>query len=555
MLSEEWMMEGNAGEITANLVDVAARTVHYARVVWQQGAITTIGVLGPERPEIPYLTPGLVDAHVHIESSMLTPAEFGRQAVRHGTVATVSDPHEIANVLGIDGVRWMLESATASPCQLFFGAPSCVPATPFETAGASLELADIEALFAEPQVVALSEMMNFPGVLAADAGVMAKLELASAQGYPVDGHAPGLQGEAARRYAAAGITTDHECYTIDEARDKIAAGMMVQIREGSAARNFAVLHPLITECPAQVMLCSDDKHPDDLLAGHINVLAARAVALGHDRFDVLRCASLNPIHHYRLPVGTLQLGERMDAVLFADLQEFQPLATYVGGAKVAADGVCLVGSRREHAVNRFSARPVSAEQLRVSGEGIDQVRVIEARDGALVTNELQMTPRRVGQTIEADPSRDILQLMVLNRYQPDAKPALAFVKGFGLARGALASTVAHDSHNIIAVGCSRQEIARTVNFLVESGGGIALCDGEVEKILPLPVAGLMSLEPAEMVAQAYAELSRAAQLLGSPLRAPYMTLSFMALLVIPALKLSDQGLFDGERFTFVPLAV
>lgn len=545
----------DAGEITANLVDVVSRTVRHARVVWQEGVITAIQPLGPERPDEPYLTPGLVDAHVHIESSMLTPAEFGRQAVRHGTVATVSDPHEIANVLGIDGVRWMLDSAAASPCKIFFSAPSCVPATPFETAGARIALHDIATLFDTPQVVALSEMMNFPGVLNGDEEVMAKLSLARERGYPVDGHAPGLQGEAARQYAAAGITTDHECYTIEEAREKIAAGMVVQIREGSAARNFAALHPLISESPDSVMLCSDDKHPDDLLAGHINRLAARAVALGHDRFDVLQAASLNPIRHYRLSLGTLQPGQPMDAVLFADLLEFKALVTYVGGAKVAAAGVCLTAPHPDRAINCFNARPVDAEALRVTNTGAEKIRVIEAMDGELVTKDVPMAPRVAGQTIEADPGRDMLQLMVLNRYQPEARPALAFVKGFGLRRGALASTVAHDSHNIIAVGCSREEIACAVNALIESGGGIALCEGESVQTLPLPVAGLMSLEPAEQVAQCYEELSRGAKALGSTLWAPYMTLSFMALLVIPALKLSDHGLFDGEHFIFVPLAV
>ncbi len=549
------MAKRQSGEITANLVDIEKRVVFYGRVVWQDGVITKIESLGPERADAPTLSPGLVDAHVHIESSMLTPAEFGRQAVRHGTVATVSDPHEIANVLGIDGVRFMLASAAASPCRIFFGAPSCVPATPFETAGARIELADIAVLFDEPQVVALSEMMNFPGVLAGDAGVMAKLALADERGYPVDGHAPGIKGDAARRYAEAGITTDHECYTIEEAREKISAGMVVQIREGSAARNFAALHPLISESPASVMLCSDDKHPDDLLAGHINHLAARAVALGHDRFDVLRSASLNPIRHYRLPVGTLKLGEPMDAVLFTDLCEFEPLVTFVGGARVAEGGESLLKAHRDDAINRFSATPVNSEALRVPASVAETVRVIEAMDGELVTNALQMEPKIVGQSIEADPSRDMLQLMVLNRYQPDTKPALAFVKGFGLKRGALASTVAHDSHNIIAVGCSREEIARAVNALVETGGGIALCEGESVQRLALPVAGLMSLEPAEQVAQSYSQLDSAARSLGSTLRAPYMTLSFMALLVIPALKLSDQGLFDGERFAFVPLAV
>ncbi|MFH1496008.1 MAG: adenine deaminase [Pseudomonadota bacterium] len=548
-------MNNLSGELTANLVDIEMRTVRYGRLAWQNGVISAIEVLGEERPEACYLSPGLIDAHVHIESSMLTPAEFGRQAVCHGTIATVSDPHEIANVLGIEGVRFMLESAQASPCKIFYGAPSCVPATPFETAGARIELADIAALFDEPRVVALSEMMNFPGVLNGDPEVGAKLDLARERGYPIDGHAPGLLGEAARRYAGAGISTDHECFSLEEARDKIAAGMMVQIREGSAARNFEALHFLIKETPEQVMLCSDDKHPDDLVAGHINRLAARAVAKGHDRFDVLRCACLNPVRHYHLPVGTLQLGDPMDAVLFANLHEFQPIATYVNGAKVAEDGHCLVAGKAGQAINRFNARPIDPEALCIADEGASMVRVIEAVDGELLTRQRHMPPRSVNHMLEPDPERDMLLLMVLNRYQPDAKPALAFISGFGFQRGAIASSVAHDSHNLIAVGCSREEIARAVNILVESSGGIAVCDGESVQSLPLPIAGLMSQEPAAMVGQRYAELDHAARALGSPLRAPYMTLSFMALLVIPALKLSDKGLFDGDQFAFVPLAV
>lgn len=547
-------MEGSSGEITANLVNIEGREVHYGKVSWRDGVITEIATLGPERSDAPYLSPGLVDAHVHIESSMVTPAEFGRQAVRHGTVATVSDPHEIANVLGIDGVRYMLDSAEASPCKLFFGIPSCVPATSFETAGASLTLEQMPALYDEPRIVTLSEMMNFPGVLNDDPEVMAKLSLARERGYPVDGHAPGVRGEAAQRYAAAGISTDHECFTLEEGREKIAAGMAVQIREGSAARNFEALHPLISESPGSVMLCSDDKHPDDLLAGHINRLAARAVALGHDRLDVLRCASLNPIRHYRLAVGTLKPGEAMDAVLFQDLRDFAVLETYVAGHLVAEQGRSVASAVLSEQPNRFHADKISADALAVAGAAGELIRIIEARDGELVTGERHELPRVVDGTIEADPERDLLQLVVLNRYAA-AEPACAFIRGFGLRRGAIASTVAHDSHNIIAVGASRDEISRAINALVVSGGGIAVCEGESVETLALPVAGLMSTEPAEVVAHFYAQLDSAAKALGSTLRAPFMTLSFMALLVIPALKLSDKGLFDGEHFSFVQLAV
>ena len=541
--------------ITANIVDLLAGRIFYGRLNWQDGIITEITELDVERPDQPYLSPGLIDAHVHIESSMLTPAEFGREAVRHGTVAVVTDPHEIANVLGLSGVRYMLKSAKASPCKIFFGAPSCVPATPFETAGESIQLDDIAELFDEPEVVALSEMMNFPGVLSGDTQVMAKLALASERGYPVDGHAPGLTGEDARAYAAAGISTDHECFSITEAKDKIAAGMTVQIREGSAARNFEVLHPLMTEHTNRVMLCSDDKHPDDLLAGHINKLAARAVALGHDRLDVLRCCSLNPIKHYRLPVGQLQIGDAMDAVLFANLVQFQPLATYVSGDKVAQDSNCLVDAERGEVVNAFHAQAITIEALAVPANSVKKIRVIKAFDGELLTEELQLSPHVVDQFIEPDPEQDVLMLMVLNRYQVNVSPAISFIRGFGLKRGAIASTVAHDSHNLIAVGASRQEIVSAVNALVDTKGGIAYCDNQQVESLPLPVAGLMSLEPAEVVAHRYVELDTAVKSMGSTLRAPYMTLSFMALLVIPALKLSDKGLFDGKQFCYTPLAV
>ncbi len=545
-------MDLSNGEITANLVDVEGRTIRYGRLRWRAGVIEAIEMLGEERPDELYLSPGLIDAHVHIESSMLPPAEFGRQAVRHGTVATVSDPHEIANVLGTDGVHYMLDSAEASPCKLFFGIPSGVPATPFETAGARIDVDEMAPLFDEPRIVALAEMMNYPGVLSSDAEVVAKLALAHERGYPIDGHAPGLRGEEARRYAEAGITTDHECFTLEEAREKIVAGMMVQIREGSAARNFEALHPLISEFPEQVMLCSDDKHPDDLVAGHIDRLAARAVALGHDCFDVLRCASLNPIRHYRLPVGTLRLGEPMDAVLFRDLTAFEPLQTFVAGKLVAETGCCLVEAASAQAINCFQARSLVAEQVAVSATEGNALQVIEAYDGELVTGKRFERPHAVNGILEAAPQRDLLQLVVLNRYQP-VEPASAFIRGFGLKRGAIASTVAHDSHNIIAVGCSRDEIVMAVNALIETGGGICVAEGGRVQQLPLPVAGLMSLASGEEVAREYAALDSIAKSLGSSLRAPFMTLSFMALLVIPSLKLSDKGLFDGERFNFVPL--
>ena len=540
-----------SGSLTANLVQVGARRIQAARVEWVRGRITGLSILGPEDPGSAYLMPGFVDAHVHIESSMLVPAEFARLACRHGTVACVSDPHEIANVLGLAGVRFMLDNARNAAVKFRFGAPACVPATPFETAGGTLDLADLEILFREDGLGYLSEMMNFPGVLAADPGVMAKIGLARRLGLPVDGHAPGLTGDGARRYAAAGIGTDHECSSLAEARDKLAAGMHILIREGSAARDFDTLLPLVASHPGQVMFCSDDKHPDDLLAGHIDRLAARAVAAGHDVFDVLGCACVNPVRHYRLPVGLLEPGDPMDAVLVADLRHFRPLATWLDGRQVSRDGKSLDDPLPVVPVNRFQAAPISTSDLKLPAVP-GRLRVIEARDGELLTREIQVTPRVEAGCLVADPERDILRLLVLNRYQP-APPALAFVRGFGLRRGALASSVAHDSHNVVAVGADEAALCRAVNAVVEMGGGIAVADGDDVEVLPLPVAGLMSAGDGDRVAGDYARLTRLARALGSPLRSPFMTLSFMALLVIPELKLSDRGLFDGRDFRFTAL--
>jgi len=537
-----------SGTLRANLVQVMERRIAAGRVAWEDGILTDFEMDGAEDPSLGYLIPGFVDAHVHIESAMLVPSEFARLASRHGTVATVSDPHEIANVLGIEGVRFMLANARRAPFKMFFGAPSCVPATGFETAGAELGLAELEILLRREGLLYLSEMMNYPAVLAGDPIVLAKITLARDLGLPVDGHAPGLTGERARRYAEAGISTDHECTSLAEAHDKIAAGMSILIREGSAARDFEALHPLVSSHPDRVMFCSDDKHPDDLARGHIDRLAARAVASGHDPFDVLRCACVNPVLHYRLPVGLLRPGDPMDAALVADLRDFRPLRTWVDGRLVAEDGRSRIERVAVEPVNRFRAGRLEPERLRVpAGPGL--LRVIDALDGELLTREILLPPRIEQGAVVPDPARDILYLAVLNRYR-EAPPALAFVRGFGLRRGALASSVAHDSHNIVAVGTDADSLCQAVNALVERGGGIALAEDGGVDCLPLPVAGLMSTEDGDQVAARYADLTRRARALGSPLRSPFMTLSFMALLVIPELKLSDRGLFDGRGFRF-----
>jgi len=548
--------------LSVNLVDILARTVGPATLRVVAGRVAAIapvaGAGGPD-PALPYALPGFVDAHVHVESSLLVPSEFARLALAHGTVATVSDPHEIGNVLGVAGVQYMLDNAAAGPFKFCFGAPSCVPATPFETAGATITARDIEQLFQNPQIGYLAEMMNWPGVLHRDPEVLEKIELAHRYGRPVDGHAPGLHGDDAERYASAGISTDHECFTAAEARDKLAAGMKILIREGSAARNFDALIELLPQHYEQLMFCSDDKHPDTLLLGHINQLVQRAVALGYSVFDVLQVACLNPVAHYKLPVGQLRVGDPADFILVDNLTDFRVQQTYLDGVLVAEAGECLLPRTPVALTNNFHAQPIGAAALAkplagpAPADGRATFPVIECFDGQLITARRDLAlPVAAGQ-LQPDPAQDILKLVVLNRYTPGAAPAVAFIKGFGLAAGALASSVGHDSHNITAVGYDDESLARAINLVVAAQGGLAAVGpAGAAHVLPLPVAGLMSDCPGPEVAAAYSTLDDFAKTqLGSGLQAPFMTLSFMALLVIPSLKLSDKGLFDGEKFEFV----
>jgi len=542
--------------LLANVVDVFARSIYPATITVRAGRIahlTPTGAPAPD-PALPYALPGFVDAHVHVESSLLVPTEFARLAVIHGTVATVSDPHEIGNVLGVSGVEFMLDNARHSPFKFCFGAPSCVPATPFETAGAEITVADIARLFQNPKIGYLAEMMNWPGVLHRDADVMAKIALAHAAGRPVDGHAPGLRGADAAHYASAGISTDHECFTAAEARDKLAVGMKILIREGSAARNFDALIELLPEHFANLMFCSDDKHPDTLVLGHINQLVQRAVALGNDVFDVLQVACLNPVQHYRLPVGLLRKGDPADFITVTNLRDFTVQQTYLDGQLVAENGRSLLPAAPVTVVNNFHAQPVRPGdfQLPTPGPGPATLRVIECFDGQLITARVDLPALVQNGLVVPDVAGDVLKLAVINRYQPHVAPAVAFIRGFGLKHGALASSVGHDSHNITAVGCDDESLARAVNLVIAAKGGLAAVGADGAEILvPLPVAGLMSDQEGPAVARAYAAVDALAKELGSPLGAPFMTLSFMALLVIPSLKLSDKGLFDGQQFAFV----
>ncbi|MFT5300389.1 MAG: adenine deaminase [Mariniblastus sp.] len=536
--------------LTHNLVDVANHSIFPARVSVRDGVIEEI-----QRVEKAsnFLLPGFVDAHIHVESSMLLPSEFARVAVRHGTVATVSDPHEIANVCGLDGVELMLRNASQTNFKFCFGAPACVPATTFETAGATLNTHDVANLLADPRIGYLSEMMDFPGVLNGSPEIIAKIKSAQANGKPVDGHAPGLRGDDAVRYFGAGISTDHECFTKAEALDKLAAGCKIAIREGSAARNFDALESLIDEFPDRIMLCSDDKHPDEFLLGHIDQLVARAVAAGRDVMNVLRAACLNPVEHYALNVGQLRVGDPADFIVVDNLVDFRVAQTYLDGTLAAEHGRCLMPTTSTETLNHFVATPITPAQLTVPVRG-NKIRVIEAIEGQLITRcQIRDCIALEGQAV-ADVETDLLKIVVVNRYQP-APPAIAFVTGFGLRSGAIASSVAHDSHNVVAVGTTDESLAAAINAVIESNGGLAVTDDGSTQVLPLPVAGLMSTESGDSVGRKYSELDARIKSLGTPLRSPLMTLSFMPLLVIPSLKLSDQGLFDVDEFGFVSLFV
>ena len=541
--------------VQVNVIDLATRTIQPGTIHITDGRIAAIVPTGADAPDaaLPYALPGFVDAHVHIESSLLVPTEFARLAVTHGTVATVSDPHEIGNVLGVAGVEFMLENASHSPFKFCFGAPSCVPATPFETAGAEITAADIAKLFENPKIGYLAEMMNWPGVLHRDSDVMAKIDLAHAAGRPIDGHAPGLRGDDAAHYASAGISTDHECFTAAEARDKLAVGMKILIREGSAARNFDALIELLPEHYANIMFCSDDKHPDTLVLGHINQLVQRAVALGNNLFDVLQVACVNPVEHYKLHVGLLREGDPADFITVTDLRDFKVQQTYLNGQLVAENGQSLLAAAPISVVNNFHTQPVEEVDFQLSAPSEHPtLRVIECFDGQLITARVDLPATVVNGLMVPNIANDVLKLAVINRYQPHVAPAVAFIRGFGLTHGALASSVGHDSHNITAVGCDDASLARAVNLVIAAKGGLAAvgADGQ-EILLPLPIAGLMSDQDGTAVAAAYTAIDALSKQMGSPLGAPFMTLSFMALLVIPSLKLSDKGLFDGQNFAFM----
>lgn len=544
-------MTDNSFTLSGQIVDLVQSRIFPGKVTVSDGKIAEIAEL--PSAENRYIMPGFIDAHIHIESSMVPPSEFARMAVPHGTVATVSDPHEIANVMGVEGIDYMIKSGKRGHFKFYFGAPSCVPATPFETSGSVLNADIIEQLMARDDIYYLAEMMNYPGVLADVTDVTRKLESAQRHGKPIDGHAPMVTGDDIKKYIHAGISTDHECYALEDAVEKIKLGMKILIREGSAAKNFDALIPLMAQYPEMLMFCSDDKHPNDLIKGHINLLVKRALEKGYRLMDVLRAASLNAVRHYHLDVGLLQEGDDADFIVVDNLKDLNVLQTYVKGRQVAENGVSLMPRRKEEACNNFHAESIDAADLRVADEG-RQINVIASMDGNLITNTIVATPKVVDGNIVSDTTRDILKAVVFNRYEK-AKPAIGFINNFGLKRGAIATSVAHDSHNIVAVGCSDEDIARAINMLVLTKGGMVACSETEFALLPLPVAGLMSLEEGSQVAEEYERADKLAHEFGCTLYSPFMTLSFMALLVIPELKLSDKGLFDVTEFKYTPLTL
>ena len=556
----------NSFKIEGHIVDILRKNIFYGEVVVKNGKVVSIEPIPDTDSQIKnqqFIMPGFVDSHVHIESSMLVPAEFAKLAVVHGTVGTISDPHEIANVCGMEGVEFMIANGNTVPFKFHFGAPSCVPATVFETAGAALNANDVDALLQKEEIYYLSEMMNFPGVLHGDEEVYKKIASAKKYGKPVDGHAPGLRGDAAKKYIDAGISTDHECFTADEALDKLKYGMKILIREGSAAKNFEALIELMHEHFAMIMFCSDDKHPDSLAEGHINQLCARAVAKGIDVFKVLQAACINPVQHYNMNIGLLKSGDAADFIVVEDLKDFNVLKTFIDGELVAEDGNSLVIIQSSELLNNFNCdeKLISDFGFAISDFG-KEIFAIEALDGQLITNKLLCKPAVINGFYESDITTDILKIIVVNRYK-NAPVAKAFIKNFGITKGAIASSVAHDSHNIVAVGVDDESLMKAVNLVIKEQGGVSaaspqpLSKGEETVmyksiVLPLPVAGLMSNDDGYKVAAAYTAIDKMVkEEMGSTLSAPFMTLSFMALLVIPHLKLSDLGLFDGDEFKFV----
>lgn len=522
--------------IEGQIVDIIKREIFSGSVHIEEGKIHHIEK--HQTSEKQYLLPGFVDAHIHIESSMLVPCEYARAAVKQGTVAIVADPHEIANVCGMQGVRFMMDEADKTPMKICFSASSCVPATPLCPAGATLTAGDVSHLLDDPRIYALAEMMNFPGVISDDPECMAKIRAAQSHHKPVDGHAPFLRGDDLKKYIAAGISTDHETSNLEEAEEKIKFGMSILIREGSNARNFSALHPLIGKYKDPLMFCTDDQKATDLLKGNINRIVARAKTLGYNLFDILQIASLNPVKHYNIPMGLLQAGDPADFIICDNLDDFQPKATYINGENVFN----LPHLPTQQEINNFKAKHISEKEIADSLVDKESVDVIQVLDNELFTPHLHIEKKDFDQ---------IQKVVVLNRYTPEISVGVGYVKGFNLSGGALAQSIAHDSHHLIATGSSDELIVKALNKLVDMQGGIVVADGQRSTTLELPIAGLMSNKPVDEVAAAQQALVDHLQQLQCPLLSPLIALSFLQLIVIPELKITDQGLFDVLHFKYL----
>lgn len=538
-------------KLSGKIVDVVNSRIFKGTITVDNGVI--VNIIEDDNDIDQIIMPGLVDSHVHIESSLLVPTEFARLVVPHGTVASVSDPHEIANILGIKGVQYMIEEGALVPFKFFFSAPSCVPATVFETSGCTLDAAAVDELLSKEEIKYLGEMMNYPGVVYDDEEVMKKIESAKRHGKPIDGHAPLLSGDELKKYVNAGISTDHECSTLQEALDKAALGMIIQVREGSAANNFNALIPLIEHYPENVMFCTDDAHPHELINTHINGLVKRAIALGYNELDVIKAATLTPVRHYNLEVGLLQVNDPADMIVVDNLTDFNVINTYINGELVAANGRALLKPVVIETINNFQTEHVCPDDFKVLDKGKD-VRMIGVIKGELITEMIIDRPKSLDGYLECDIERDILKIAVISRYEKK-KLTVGFVKNFGLKKGALASSVAHDSHNIVVIGCSDREMTEAVNMIIDSKGGFSVYSEEEQMMLSLPVAGLMTDEDAHKVANEYVKIRDLSIKLGSQLSDPFMTMGFMPLLVIPFMKISDKGIFDCQKFEITSLYV
>ena len=530
--------------IRGNLVNPFTEEIYPAEIEISGGMIECVRQIEGKFNQ--YILPGFIDAHIHIESSMLTPSRFAEVVVPHGTTSVVSDPHEIANVMGIPGIKYMVEDASTVPLNVFFTAPSCVPATPFETSGAVIGSKEIDNILKYDEMVALGEMMNFPGVLSDDPEVTAKIRAAKNHGKPVDGHAPLLSGNELCKYIAAGISTDHECTVKDEVIEKRKLGMKVMLRQGSSAKNLGNLIGAGGD-----FIVSDDKHPEDLLKGHVDLMLKEAVELGEDPVKALKMVTINPAAHYNLNSGLIAPGKPADIVIVEDLKNFKVKEVYINGNVAAREGKALFSVNPLELESTFKLDHKKPADFEISSpKEEEKVRVIDVIEGQLLTEESEAVLPVINSKIEPNVENDILKIAVLERYGHN-KMANAFVHGFGLKKGAIASSVAHDSHNIITVGTNSQDMADAVNNLVENNGGlVTVFNGSIHS-LKLPIGGLMSTKTAEDVALKLEDLHNAVNNMGCKLVSPFMTMSFLALLVIPKLKISDMGLFDVEKFDFV----